>query len=145
VSEQRGRVCNILFVSHCSPSLSTLAPPLTVENICEAVQGVEWTLLGYNHIPSRRLIPYDKYDEIRQLQDTSNENRLRAVVKCWLGGDGHAVGQGPSWRWLIWTLDDNGQTRVADNIRHFAEPVLGKSCDSISVPTFFYSVCLLTR
>ena len=91
------------------------------------MQGVEWTLLGYNHIPSRQLIPSDKYYEIEQLQETSNENCLRAVVECWLGGSGKAIGQEPSWRWLIRTLDDKGQTRVADKIRHFAEPVLGRS------------------
>jgi len=112
---------------------STSAPPLTVENVCEAVLGVKWTVLG------RQLIPKDKYDEMKQLQDTSNENHLRAVVECWLGG-GHATGQEPTWRSLIWTLDAGGQTRVADKIRHFAEPVLGKSCDSISVSTFLYSV-----
>ena len=128
------RVCNVLFVFHCSPSLSTSAPPLTVENVCEAVQGVEWTLLG------ERFILSDEYEEIEELHDTSNENRLRAVVECWLGGSGETVRQGPSWRRLIWTLDDNGQTQVADKIRHFAEPVLGKSCDSISVSTFLYSV-----
>ena len=93
------------------------------------MQGVEWTVLG------GWLIPGGKCDEIKQLQDTSNENRLRAVVECWLGGGGE-----PSWRRLIWTLDEEGQTQVADKIRHFAEPVLGKSCDSISVSTFLYSV-----
>jgi len=102
------------------------------------VQGVEWTLLG------QRFIPSSKYAEIEELQDISNENRLQAMVDCWLGGSGEAVGEKPSWRRLIWTLNDNGQTRVADKIRHFAEPVLGKSRDSISVSTFSYSVCLLT-
>ena len=92
---------------------------MTVENVCEAVQGVKWTVLGERFIPRRN------YDEIEQLQDTSNENRLRAVVKCWLGGR-HARGQEPSWRRLIWMLDDGGQTQVADKMRHFAEPVLGK-------------------
>ena len=101
------------------------------------MQGVEWTVLG------RLLIGWDKYDELKQLQDTSNENHLRAVVEHWLGGE-HAAGYEPSWRRLIWTLDVKGQTQVADKIRHFAEPVLGKSCDSISVSTFLYSVCLLT-
>jgi len=80
--------------------------------------------------------------EIEQLHDTSNENRLRAVVECWLGGGGLAVVEEPSWRRLIWTLDDRGENQVADKIRHFAEPVLGKSCDSIR--DSLYSVCLLT-
>ena len=101
------------------------------------MQGVEWTILGEWFIPGGSFS--DKYYEIELLQDTSNENRLRAVVECWLGG-GEAVGEEPSWRSLIWTLDAGGQTRVADKIRHFAEPVLGKSCDSISVSTFLYSV-----
>ena len=125
-------------LSHCSPSLSTSAPPLTVENVCEAMQGVEWTVLG------ECLIDDDEYDEIEECHNTGNENRLRAVVECWLGGGGHGVGQEPSWRSRIRTLDAYGQTQVADSIRHFAEPVLGKSCDSISVSTFLYSVCLLT-
>jgi len=100
------------------------------------VQGVEWTVLGSG------LIGHFKYNHIKQLQDTSNENRLRAVVEYWLGG-GRYVGEEPSWRRLIWTLDEEGQTQVADKIRHFAEPVLGKSCVSISVSTFLYSVSLL--
>ena len=124
----------VTFVSHCSPSLSTSAPPLTVGNVCEAVQGVPWRVLG------KSLIPGDEYDEIEQLQDTSNEERLRAVVECWLGGGGTAVRQEPSWRRLIWALDDENQTSVADTIRHFVEPVLGKSCDCISISTFLYSV-----
>jgi len=102
------------------------------------VQGVEWTVLGGRLIPGH-LILDGKYDEIK-LKNTTNENRLRAVVECWLGSGGEAVGEEPSWRRLIWTLDDKGQTQVADKIRHFAEPVLGKSCDSISVSTFLYSV-----
>ena len=83
------------------------------------MQGVEWTDLG---LP---LLGWDKCLEIPQLQDTSNENRLRAVVECWLGGR-HARGQEPSWRRLIWMLDQEGQTLVADKMRHCAEPVLGK-------------------
>jgi len=99
------------------------------------MQEVEWTVLG------GWLIPHGKYDEIEQLHDT-NENRLKAVVEHLLGS-WHVKGWEPSWRRLIWTLDEEGQTQVADKIRHFAEPVLGKSCDFISVSTFLYSVCLL--
>ena len=91
------------------------------------MQGLEWTVIG------GWLIRGAKYDDIEQLQDTDNEYRLQAVVECWLGG-GQVLGWEPSWRRLIWTLDDEGQTQVADNIRHFAEPVLGKSCDSSVYP-----------
>ena len=89
-----------------------------------------WTVLG------ERLILSDKCYEIEQLQDTSNEERLRAVVECWFD-TGEAIGRKPSWRWIILALDRAHQTRVSDTIRHFGEPVLGKSCDSISVSTLF--------
>ena len=89
------------------------------------MKGVPWTVLG------ERLIPSDNHNEIEQLQDTSNETRLWAVVECWLGGGGAAVGVKPSWRWIIWALDRGHQTVVADTIRHFVEHVLGKLCDSM--------------
>ena len=91
-----------------------------------------WTVLG------QRLIGSGKCREINKLQDTSNEERLRAVVECWLGGGAVGVYE-PSWRRLIWTLDHENQTSVADTIRRFTEPVLGKSCDSTTVSTFCIS------
>ena len=97
------------------------------------MQGVPWIFLCYG------LIGSGKYREIKQLQDTSNEERLRAVVECWFD-TGEADGRKPSWRRIIWALDRGRQTSVADAIRQFAEPVLGKSCESISVSTFLYSV-----
>lgn len=94
----------------------------TVENVCKAVQGVNWASLG-----RILLIAADKYSEIEQLQSISNEKRLQAVVECWLG-EGEAARQKPSWRSLIIALDNANETRVADNMRNFAEPVPGKSC-----------------
>ena len=60
-------------------------------------------------------------------------DRLRAVIQCWMQGDG--VDKQPSWRSIIYGLDRADEMRIADNIRHFAEPVSGKSCD-ISASTF---------
>ena len=134
------------------PPLSTLAPPLTVENILSAVQGVAWRELGrrllcgfYSGMRPRR--NYPKLDEIAQ-QHQSDDSRLCAVIECWLQGEG--VDKEPSWRRIIWALDDATKTTnsiywrwaaetraAADNIRHFAEPLPGESCDSI---TFLYSV-----
>ena len=127
------------FVSHCH-SLSTSSPPLTVENIQTAVQGVTWRKLGeglfhpdYNF--ESHQYDYPKLDEIAQ-QHQSDDSRLRAVIECWLQGEGRD--KEPSWRALIWRLDGATETRAAaDNIRHFAEPLPGESCDSI---TFLYSV-----
>ena len=81
---------------------------------------------------------YPKLDEIER-QHQPDDSRLRAVIECWLQDERMRVK--PSWRALIWTLDDTKTPRaVADTIRHFAEPLSGKSCDSI---TFSYSVQVL--
>ena len=130
----------ITFVSHCH-SPSTLAPPLKIENILTAVQGVAWRKLGERLIPhgdynrESRQWDHPKLDEIAQ-QHQSDDSRLRAVIECWLQGGG--VDNEPSWRRIIWRLDGATETSAAaDNIRHFAEPLPGESCDSI---TFLYSV-----
>ena len=130
----------ICFTLSLNP-LSTTAPPLTVENILTAVQGVAWRKLGEELIEygvyntESHQLDYPKLDEIEK-QHQSDDSRLYAVIECWLQGEG--VDEEPSWRALIWTLDGTNVTRAAaDRIRHFAEPLPGKSCDSI---TFLYSV-----
>ena len=88
------------------------------------MQGVPWRKLGekiFSSFYDKNV--YSKLDEIER-QNQSNDDHLHAVIECWLQGDGE-----PSWRRLIWRLDSDDETRaVADNIRHFAEPLLGKSC-----------------
>ena len=116
----------ITFVSHFPPPFSTSA--LTVENILTVVQGVPWRSLG------ARIFPSGIYDEIDR-QHHTDDDRLRAVVQRFLQGDG--VDKEPSWRRIILALDGANETRAANSIRHFAEPLTGKSCDSI---TFLYSV-----
>ena len=112
------------------PHLPTSAPPLTVENILTAAQAVTWRELGKRLIYGTyggtfRLVGgYPKLDGI-QRQHQSDDNRLHAVIECWLQGDG--VDKEPSWRRIIWTLDDTNATRAAaETIRHFAEPLPGK-------------------
>ena len=130
---------SLQFVSHCPP-LSTLAPPLTVENILTAVEGVAWRKLGEKLISGdynfeSHQWDYLKLDEIAQ-QHQSDDSRLRAVIECWLQGEGRD--EEPSWRRIIWALDHVTETTAAANhIRHFAEPLPGESCDSI---IFLYSV-----
>ena len=103
-----------------------------------AVQGVNWRTLAKRLLPSEynekleRIYP--KLDEIEQFYQFDGD-RLRAVIECWIQGDGRD--KQPSWRWIIYHLDwADETTKIADNIRHFAEPISGKSCDSISVSTF---------
>ena len=98
-----------------------------MDTVLTAVQGANWRRLG------ERLFIYGKLDEIEQLYQ-SDDDCLRAVIECWMQGDG--VDKEPSWRRIIYALDGADGTRIADKIRHFAEPVSGKSCDSISVSTF---------
>jgi len=129
---------DISFISHCPPSLSTSAPPLTVDNVLTAVQRVDWRMLGKELLTISSFIGDSKLEEIRG-QHQSDADRLHAVVTTWM--QSHWCK--PSWRQLIWTLDHIKMAICADKIRHFAEPVLGESCDSISIPAFLYSVCVL--
>ena len=105
------------------------------------MQGVAWRKLGErliecgNYNRESHQFEYSKLDEIER-QHQSDDSRLHAVIECWLQGD--VVGGEPSWRALIWALDGGDATRaVADMVRHYAEPLPGKSCDSI---TLLYSV-----
>jgi len=128
---------DISFISHCSPTLSTSAPPLTVDNVLTAVQGVDWRTLGRvllanNYILGIFLGAESKLKKIRG-QHQSDADRLHAVVTTWVHGGG--LDEESSWRGLIWNLDRIKMTIYADKVRHFAEPVLGKSCDS-SITTF---------
>ena len=104
-------------------SLSSV-PPLTVEGILKFLPGVAWRRLW------ERLIPYGVFAEIER-QHQSDDSRLRAVIECWLQGEGWD--EEPSWRRIIWTLDSANETRAADSIRHLAEPLPGKSLPHILV------------
>ena len=118
---------DISFISHCSPSLSTSAPPLTVDTVLTAVQGGNWRTLGEELLPFefiRGKCSYPTLDKIGE-QHLSNDDRLHAVVTTWIQGGGRD--EEPSWRSLIWRLDGGNLASIADSIRHFAEPVLGKS------------------
>lgn len=102
-----------------------------MDNVLTAVQEVDWRTLGKVLLPLELLrgeFSYPTLDKIGE-QYLSDDDRLRAVVETWVQGDGWD--KKPSWRQFIWTLDWGEMTGVADNVRRFAESVLGKSCDSI--------------
>ena len=98
-----------------------------MDTVLTAVQGENWRTLG------EELIFDSDVDKIEK-QHESDDDRLRAVVEHWM-----QMGE-PSWRRIIWGLDGANETRTAEKIRNFAEPVQGKSYHSISVSTFLYSV-----
>ena len=104
------------------------------------MQGVAWRklgerLIGGDYNRESRQWDYPKLEEIER-QHQSDDSRLHAVIECWLQGEGWD--EEPSWRRIILALDDATETiAAADSVRHFAEPLPGKSCDSI---TFLYRV-----
>ena len=141
----------VTFVSHYLPPshppslLSTLAPPLTIQNILTAVQGVAWRKLGERLIPGdynrqSHQWDYPKLDEIKS-QHQSDDSRFRAVIECWLQGEGRD--KQPSWRALIYAVDNATETSAAtDPIRHFAEPPPGGSHVTPSHSCTVYKSCL---
>ena len=109
------------------------------------MQGEAWRKLGKRLIEcgdynaESRQVDYPKLDEIER-QHQSDDSRLHAVIECWLQGEGKD--EEPSWRTLIWRLDSANETRAtAYTIRHFAEPLPGKSRDSITYTV--YKSCLI--
>ena len=120
---------------HCIKFLSISAPPLTVDNVLDAVQGVHWKTLGEALLLSVTQIFLDDKELLDKIK-RSDDDRLHAVVKTWVQGDG--VDKKTSWRHLVWRLDHGDMTESADKFRHFAELLLGKSCDSIRVSIFLY-------
>ena len=104
----------------CTDYSSTSAPPLTMENVLKYLSEVkDWRevglgLLGYRYKTKMKAIER-KY--------SSNEERMRAAVQQWLQDRFPP----PSWRKLVWALDEAGDITVADPIRGFTEPPQGES------------------
>ena len=72
--------------------------------------------------------PSSYLDEIEQ-QCQSDGERLHALIEHWLQGEGD---EEPSWRALIYNLDWAEESSIAGTIRHYAEPVSGELCDTIT-------------
>ena len=117
------RVHCVMVIVICS-SLH-LAPPLTLSNVLAHVDGVKnWRELGVWFF----LCSSDS-EELNAIQreNTTDQDRLRAVVEQWLKREGKRLP--PSWRSLVYSLDNAGELTVADPIRGFAEPPQGESSE----------------
>ena len=94
------------------------APPLTLENVFEAVKRAvkSWrrlrSLLGLE----RKLVAFKR-------QHNSGEARLKAGIEAFLLGEG--IYQ-PSWRRVIYALHWAGESQVALDIESYAEAVQGE-------------------
>ena len=87
------------------------APPLTLENVMKAVEGV------------KDLIGLDQWLDGNYL--TILHDSSKTVVEQFLKGQS-SLYQQPSWRAVIFSLDGVGETHLADRIRHYAEPMQGR-------------------
>ena len=95
-----------MYPKICLYALSP-APPLTVENILKALEGVEsWVVVA------TWLGTY-----------LGSSSSLKEAVEKFLQGQGRFQ---PSWRAVIFALDGAGETPVASRIRSYGEPVQGR-------------------
>ena len=95
--------------------------PLTPSNVMREVREVEdWW--GEDGLGYHLLIPESKREEIRQKFPDEMEQK-RQLITYWINTDPLA-----SWRRLIRTLDWMKETKTADSIRSYAEPLTGMYC-----------------
>ena len=94
------------------------APPLTVDNVMKAVEGVKnWRGFIRN---------------LKGIYSPNDEARLKDIVQKFIQGKGLYQ---PSWRRMIYALDKANEIHVADQIRHYGEPVQGV-CTCVCVCKF---------
>ena len=101
---------------------STTVVPLTVDNVVEAVDRVKesWWHLGQRlYIPSSHLIEFES-------KHSSIEGRLRSSIHLWLLTDPYA-----SWRRIIQALHGIREHKMAGDLHHLAEPIVGMFGPSI--------------
>ena len=111
--ERRGQFLYLL-IHH----LPCPAPPLTLENVFEAVKRAvkrSWELGAYLGLNTSKL------EDIRRQHD-SDEARLKAVIEAFLLGEGDQ----PSWRRVIHALHKAEESQVAHDIESYAEAVQGE-------------------
>ena len=70
----------------------------------------------------RLRVPDRKLAEIRQ-QHSTWTNQTRATLEYWL-----SVDPTPSWRRLVWALEDSGEHQAAERVRPYVEPLTGEYC-----------------
>lgn len=85
------------------------------------VTGEITDLWGNREFAYRLKVPDQKKKEIQLKFPTIKEQREQLII-YWMDWDPRA-----SWRGMIVTLDGLNKTKLADTIRGYAEPILGKS------------------
>ena len=96
---------------------------LTPEHLMPLLQGVRnwWRSREYGRGVLFWLeVPEEKQEEIKKQCDSDQVKAVEECIKWWLQ---HATNV--SWRQIIWSLDWENETRVADTLRQYAEPLSG--------------------
>ena len=113
-----------MTIGHVYTTVPYPGPPLTLDNILEAIKRVKswrelgWWLLGRQ---SRFTDRDQKELDAIQHQHVSDEACLKALVEVFLDGSYQ-----PSWRRVIHALHQAGESHLAEMIKTNAEPVQGE-------------------
>ena len=107
----------VCVLSHMLPVHVGVA--FTTSNLQKAVERVERVWGVGEGLGFYLRVPRSKRDEIKR-QFSRLPQQKQALIKYWKDRNPRA-----SWRSLIATLDAMKEKRVADNIRHLAEPLSG--------------------
>ena len=103
------------------------APPLSVDEVLQAVKGVNWRTLGEELVGEEEEVGEGFYisrlDRIHDAHE-SDEARLRAVVEEFLT-ETDTFRSGPSWRRVIRALYHADEIDKAQQISSYAEPLQG--------------------
>ena len=96
-----------------------MAPPLTLDNVYEAVKRVrDWKRFGI-----WLSLGGIKLDAIHRKRGDNVEACLKAVIEAFLCGEGRHQ---PSWRRVINALYWTGENHIAHDIIAYAKPVEGE-------------------
>ena len=110
-------------------------PQLTSENVYLALTGVtNWEGLIddlFGGESGKKEILGD-----RQQYATEEEYR-RTAIDCYSRGQGPRQ---PSWRFLIWKLDECNEVNVANGLRRYAEPLQGNAIMYVLMYCTWYDV-----
>ena len=105
------------------------APPLSVDEVLQAVKGLTWRTLGEELVGEEVEVEWDEediYTNLDRIHDEheSDEARFRAVVEEFLTKIDTIKGR-PSWKRVIWSLYCVHETDKAQQIGSYAEPLQG--------------------
>ena len=106
------------------------APPLSVDEVLQAVKGVNWRTLGEELVGKKEeeviFTSFTSHTNLDRIHDVheSDEARLRAVVEEFLT-ETDPFRSRPSWRRVIWSLYCVHEIDKAQQISSYAEPLQG--------------------